>query len=52
LDNEEALVREIGYNPTQEDKDWEAELKRHGVDSKRMKEIDQLIEQKREEGEL
>jgi len=53
MDDKEAhLIRDIGYNPTHEDAEWEAEMKRNGVDVKRMKEIDQLIENLKEEGEL
>lgn len=52
MDKEQALIREIGYNPTDVDNEWEKELKRNGVDAERMKEIDELIEQKRDRGEL
>ena len=52
MDDEQALIREIGYTPTDIDVEWEKELKRNGVDVERMKEIDQLIEDKRERGEL
>ncbi len=51
-DEESALIRDIGYSPTEEDVGWEAELKRNGVDVKRIKKVDQLIEEQREEGEL
>jgi len=51
-DIESALIRDIGYSPTTSDDEWERELKRNGVDVNRMKDIDELIEQKREEGEL
>lgn len=53
MDNgeESALTRDIGYTPTEEDEGWDAEMKRNGVDVKRMKKVDQLIEEQREEGE-
>jgi len=46
---EEALVREIGYTPTYEDEEWEAEMKRNGVDVVRMKRIDKLMKERENE---
>jgi len=48
-EKEEALIRDIGYSPTHEDEEWEAEMKRNGVDVKRMRRIDELMKE-REDG--
>lgn len=47
-DEEDALIRDIGYVPTIEHDGWERELKRNGVDVDRMKRIDRLIEEREE----
>ena len=54
MDNgeESALVRDIGYSPTEEDDEWDREMARNGVDVKRIKRVDQLIEEQREEGDV
>ena len=51
-EEEDALIKDIGYSPTTKDDEWERELKRNGVSVERMKRIDKLIEDKREEGEI
>lgn len=48
-DEEDVLIREIGYSPTLVDDSWEKEMKRNGVDAVRMKRVDRLVEERNNE---